>query len=104
MSIRRVLVFSIAASAAFTFSVLPSRADFAREFTTCVDKFAVDPKATADVMLECNAVGGKLENCRVKEAPSPANGFDKAAMCVAQILPIGNKTGQIDVPLKFNPK
>ncbi len=101
VSIRRVIAFSIAA---FAFSVLPSHADFAKDFTACVDKFAINPKATADVRLTCNAVAGKLEDCKIKEAPSPANGFDKAAMCVAQILPVGSKTGEIDVPLKFNPK
>ncbi len=54
-------------------------------------------------MLECNAADGKLNGCKVVEAPTPANGFDKAAICVADALPIGSKTGTIRVPLKFNP-
>lgn len=72
------------------------------QFVSCVTKFA-DPKIGASVMLECNAADGKLNSCKVLEAPTPANGFDKAAMCVAEVLPVGSKTGTIKVPLKFNP-
>ncbi|MDR3526590.1 MAG: hypothetical protein P4L57_04865 [Rhizomicrobium sp.] len=72
------------------------------QFISCVSKFA-DPKVGASVMLECTAADGKLSACKVLEAPTPANGFDKAAMCVAEVLPIGSKTGPIKVPLKFNP-
>lgn len=68
----------------------------------CVSKFA-NPKLGATVMLECTAGGGKLSDCKVLEAPSPTNGFDKAAMCVAEVLPVGSKTGAIKVPVKFNP-
>ena len=54
-------------------------------------------------MLECTAAAGKLTDCKVLEAPTPANGFDKAAMCVAEAIPVGSKTGAIKVPVKFNP-
>lgn len=54
-------------------------------------------------MLECVAADGKLNDCKVLEAPTPANGFDKAAMCVAQMLPVGSRTGAIKVPVKFDP-
>jgi hypothetical protein len=54
-------------------------------------------------MLECTAADGKLTDCKVLEAPAPANGFDKAAMCVAEVLPVGTRTGSIKVPVKFNP-
>lgn len=72
------------------------------QYISCVTKHA-DPKVGATVMLECIAGDGKLTNCKVLEAPSPANGFDKAAMCVAEAIPVGSKTGPIKVPLKFNP-
>lgn len=101
---RSAFAVSIAAAAVFALSAVSAQADFAKDFTACVDKFATNPKASADVMLACTAAGGKLQNCTVKEGPNPANGFDKAAMCVADILPIGSRTGLIDVPLKFNPK
>jgi hypothetical protein len=70
------------------------------QFATCVDKFA-NSKLSATVMLECTAAEGKLSNCKVLEAPTPINGFDKAAMCVANVLPVGAKTGTIKVPIHF---
>lgn len=72
------------------------------QYTSCVAKHA-DPKVGASVMLECVAAEGKLTNCKVLEAPTPSNGFDKAAICVAEVIPVGTKTGAIKVPLKFNP-
>lgn len=89
-------------AAAFAFSAAASAGDLAQQFSDCAAKFA-NPKLAASVMLECTAAGGKLNDCKVLEAPSPANGFDKAAMCVAEALPIGSKTGAIKVPVKFNP-
>ncbi len=72
------------------------------QMADCVNKFA-NPKMGATVMLQCTAGGGKLSNCKVLEAPTPANGFDKAAMCVADVLPVGSRTGTIKVPVRFNP-
>jgi hypothetical protein len=72
------------------------------QFSSCVAKFA-NPKLGATIMLECTAGDGKLSDCKVIDAPSPPNGFDKAAMCVAEVLPVGSKTGPIKVPVKFNP-
>jgi hypothetical protein len=69
-------------------------------YGTCVERFA-NHKQTVTVMLLCTAADGKLADCKVLEAPSPANGFDKAAMCVADVLPIGSKTGPIKVPILF---
>ncbi|GAA0559013.1 hypothetical protein GCM10008942_04360 [Rhizomicrobium electricum] len=54
-------------------------------------------------MLECTAADGKLSDCKVLEAPAPAAGFDKAALCVAEALPVGSRTGSIKVPIKFEP-
>ena len=74
----------------------------AEQFASCASKFA-SSKQAASVMLECTAADGKLSGCKVLEAPSPAAGFDKAAMCVADALPVGSRTGSIKVPIKFEP-
>jgi hypothetical protein len=92
-----------AAAVAMTFSAAASAAGLTEQFTACATKFA-NPKLSATVMLECNAAEGKLSDCKVLEAPTPANGFDKAAMCVAEALPIGSRTGAIKVPVKFSPQ
>ena len=46
------------------------------------------------------AAGGKLADCKVVES-NGSKGFEKAAMCVADALPIGTKTGDIKVPIRF---
>jgi hypothetical protein len=79
-----------------------SAGSLAEQFAACASKFA-NTKTSASVMLECNAADGKLSDCKVLEAPSPAAGFDKAAMCVAEALPVGSRTGSIKVPVKFTP-
>ncbi len=95
-------VVMTAAAAVFALSTASMAGGLADQFAACAAKFA-NPKASAMVMLECNAGDGKLSDCKVLEAPTPANGFDKAAMCVAQVLPIGSRTGAIKVPVKFDP-
>jgi hypothetical protein len=83
--------------------IAPSFAgSLAEQFASCASKFANSSKS-ASVMLECTAADGKLTGCKVAEAPSPANGFDKAALCVAEALPVGSRTGAIKVPIKFEP-
>ncbi len=52
-------------------------------------------------MLQCTAADGKLSNCTVVENNAKAKGFDQAAICVAQALPMGAKTGDIKVPIRF---
>ena len=74
--------------------------DLRAAFSDCVNKFA-NAHQSVSVMLQCTAAGGKLTNCTVLDAPSPANGFDKAAQCVADALPIGDKTGTLKVPIRF---
>lgn len=74
----------------------------AEQFASCASKYA-NSKNSASVMLECTAADGKLTDCKVVDAPSPAAGFDKAALCVADALPIGSRTGSIKVPIKFEP-
>jgi len=75
-------------------------AGLADTYSSCVERFA-NHKQTVTIMLLCTAAGGKLTDCKVVEAPAPANGFDKAALCVADVLPIGAKTGPIKVPILF---
>jgi hypothetical protein len=89
-------------AAVAAFSAAGSAASLSEQFSMCVAKFA-NPKVEASVMLECTAADGKLTSCKVLEAPSPLGGFDKAAMCVADAIPVGSKTGSIKVPVKFNP-
>jgi hypothetical protein len=52
-------------------------------------------------MLDCNADGGKLSGCKVLSDSAPGKGFDKGALCVADALPIGSKTGEVKVPMRF---
>lgn len=74
----------------------------AEQFASCAAKFA-SSKAAASVMLECTAADGKLTDCKVTEATPASGGFDKAALCVADALPVGSRTGSIKVPIKFEP-
>jgi hypothetical protein len=74
----------------------------AEQFASCASKFASSSKA-ASVMLECTAADGKLTDCKVTEATPAGGGFDKAALCVAEALPVGSRTGSVKVPIKFEP-
>jgi hypothetical protein len=74
--------------------------DLNEVFAKCASKYGRSTK-DATVTLECTAAAGKVSDCKVIEAPSPTDGFDKAALCVADSLPIGNKTGTIKFPIKF---
>lgn len=69
-------------------------------FHKCVAAHAQSTK-DATVTLECVAADGKVSNCKVVDGPMPRAGFDKAALCVAEALPIGSKTGTITFPIKF---
>jgi hypothetical protein len=100
--VRKLKAVLTAATAVVAFAGASSAAGLAEQFTNCAAKFA-NPKLGATVMLECTAADGKLSDCKVLDAPTPANGFDKAAICVAGVLPIGTRTGAIKVPVKFNP-
>ena len=99
MGIKHKTGFAVCLVAAVAF-VGPASAGLSDQFSSCVNKFANDHQS-ASVMLECNAADGKLSDCKVTDAPSPANGFDKAALCVADALPIGSKTGTVKVPIRF---
>ena len=50
--------------------------------------------------IEIGATDCYLTNCTVAEN-NASKGFEKAALCVADALPIGAKTGDIKVPIRF---
>lgn len=60
-----------------------------------------NPRDAAMVLLECTADGGKLGACKVLENNQPGKGFEKAATCMAESLPMGSKTGTVKVPIRF---
>lgn len=66
----------------------------------CVSQFA-NANDQATIMLECTADAGKLSACKVVEGSTGSKAFEKAAMCIADYLPVGSKTGQIKVPVRF---
>jgi hypothetical protein len=66
----------------------------------CLERHANTHDA-ASVTLQCDAKDGKLSGCSVVENTAPGRGFDKAAMCVADALPMGAKVGQIKIPVRF---
>jgi phage terminase large subunit-like protein len=73
---------------------------FEDSMSRCLSKNA-NTRDSAVVMLDCNADAGKLSGCKVVSESVPGKGFDKAALCVADVLPIGSRTGQVKVPLRF---
>ena len=75
-------------------------ASFEESMARCLSKHA-NTRDAATVMLECNADGGKLSSCKVLQDSAEGKGFDKAALCVAEALPMGAKTGQVKVPMRF---
>lgn len=77
-----------------------SAASFEESMSRCLSKNA-NTRDAATVMLDCTAEGGKLSNCKVASETAPGKGFDKAALCVADVLPIGSKTGAVKVPMRF---
>lgn len=77
-----------------------SAGSFQESMAQCLTKNA-NTKDSATVMLQCTAAGGKLTACSVVSDSSPGKGFDKAALCVAQAMPMGDKTGDVKVPMRF---
>ncbi len=73
---------------------------FQDHMDNCLEKFA-NTHDSAMVMLECTAADGKLSACKVLESNAPSKGFEKAALCVAEALPMGSKVGDIKVPIRF---
>src|SRR3954471_19775834 len=77
-----------------------SAASFQESMAKCLTKNA-NTKDAAVVMLQCTATGGKLGGCSVLSDSAPGKGFDKAALCVAEAMPIGDKTGDVKIPMRF---
>lgn len=102
MSTMKVSAFVAGAVGVVLFAAPSFAGSLAEQFATCASKFASSTKS-ASVMLECTAADGKLSDCKVTEATPPGGGFDKAALCVAEVLPIGSRTGSVKVPIKFEP-
>jgi len=94
---------AIAAGAALSLLVAQgaiAEGSFQDHYEKCLDQY-VNTKVSASVILTCTAAGGKLDGCTVKENSAPGKGFDKAAMCIAAFLPMGAKTGAVEVPIRF---
>jgi len=87
-------------AASLVFAGASSAASFQDSMDKCIAKNA-NPRDAAVVMLECSAEGGKLTDCKVVENSQPSKGFDKAALCVADALPMGSKSGTVKVPMRF---
>ena len=77
-----------------------SAASLQAQMETCLTKHA-NTRQAASITLECNADAGKLSACKVVQSQAPSPGFDKAAICVADVLPMAGKTGPIRVPVRF---
>lgn len=75
-------------------------ASFQENMARCLTKNA-NTRDSATVMLQCTANGGKLGGCQVLSDSAPGKGFDKAALCVAEVMPMGDKTGDVKIPMRF---
>jgi len=75
-------------------------ASFQESMSKCLTKNA-NTRDAATVMLQCSANGGKLSGCQVLSDSAPGKGFDKAALCVADAMPMGDKTGDVKIPMRF---
>ncbi len=102
MSTKRFTAYTAGLTSMLLLAAPSLAGSLADQFASCASKFASSTKA-ASVMLECTAADGKLSDCKVTEATPPGGGFDKAALCVAEVLPIGSRTGSVKVPIKFEP-
>ena len=97
---KNILKFAGGCALALAFAGQASAGDFADSMSKCLTKNA-NTRDAAMVMLECTADGGKLTGCKVVDNNAPGKVFDKAALCVADALPMGSKTGVVKVPMRF---
>lgn len=102
MSTIRTIAIGLVSFAAF--SAAAAAGSLADDFAVCAAKYNVPKKLDATVVLSCNAADGKLEDCKVIETPEPKAVMSMAATCIATRLPIGSKTGETRVPIKFTPQ
>lgn len=85
---------------AFALAGQATAGSFQDQMDDCLSRFA-NTHDSAMVMIQCTAGGGKLSDCKIVESNGTAKGFDKAALCVASSLPMGSKTGDIKIPIRF---
>jgi hypothetical protein len=76
-----------------------SAMDLQAQMNTCLEKHA-NTHDKAAVLLECEAQGGKLVNCKAVEN-NGGKSFERAAICIAEAMPMAGKTGAIRVPFRF---
>jgi hypothetical protein len=84
----------------FALAGASNASSFQESMSKCLVKNA-NTKDSATVMLQCTAAGGKVSGCTVLSDSAPGKGFDKAALCVAQAMPMGDKTGELKIPMRF---
>jgi hypothetical protein len=99
MRLSTVIAAGIAGSF-FVAQAASAAGGFEDQMARCLQQHA-NTRDAAQVMLECNAEGGKLSDCKVVDNSAAGKGFDKAAMCIAEKLPMGTKTGPVKVPFRF---
>jgi len=97
---KKVIALMGGVSLSFVVVSATSAASFEESMARCLSKNA-NTRDSAVVMLDCNADGGKLSACKVVSDSAPGKGFDKAALCVADVLPMGSKTGEVKIPMRF---
>lgn len=88
------------AALSFALAGTSSAGSFQEGMAKCLTQNA-NTKEAATVMLQCTANSGKLTGCSVVSDSAPGKGFDKAALCVANIMPMGDKSGDVKVPMRF---
>jgi hypothetical protein len=96
---KRLTVFA-GVSLSLVLAGASSAASFQESMAKCLTKNA-NTRDSAMVMLQCTANGGKLSSCSVVSDSAPGKGFDKAALCVAEAMPMGDKTGDVKIPMRF---
>jgi hypothetical protein len=96
---KKKIVMVVAMAAGLVAANACVAADFADQMNQCLEKHA-NTHDKASVMLECDAAGGKLTNCKAVEN-SGGKGFEAAAICIAGNMPMAGKSGTIRVPFRF---
>ena len=99
MNKKIALIFAVVSTVGLSTSAFAG-SGFQERVDQCLERHANTHDA-ASVTLQCTAGAGKLSDCKVVDNSMPGKGFDKAAMCVAESLPMGAKTGDIKIPVRF---
>jgi hypothetical protein len=96
----RIAIVAGFATSLFVAQAASAAGGFEDQMGRCLQQYA-NTRDAAQVMLECTADAGKLGDCKVVENSAAGKGFDKAAMCIAEKLPMGAKSGSVKVPFRF---